>query len=115
MITRESVLGSPAKKPFEVKVPETGETLMLRYPTVGEWRELLVLQRDGGHDLPSASAMAAVIATVVVNADGSRMFTPADAAAIQEKEASVIVPIYKACMAAVMTIGNQVEDEEKKS
>ena len=90
---RDRILAMDDLGSEDVEIPEWGETLTVRGLTAGEVEEFGRASADG--KLPD-DMMAAIVAKVVVNGDGGRVFSDEDVAALSAKNPTAIKRLFDA-------------------
>lgn len=115
-MNRSEILKHGKKQAVEVDIPGLGK-LWFRQPTGGEWEPIAsehakIFKESEGVGIPPATLMASTIATVLANADGSKMFDEKGQKEILEMAPETMRKIYEASLNYGFAIG---ETEEKKS
>jgi hypothetical protein len=110
-LSKDEMVSKLARPAQSVAVEELGGSVVLRCPTFTEWHELVRRHREIGEgQAPPADLMAATVAVVLANLDGSRMFTGAE---VESLPPEFVMKIYQAAWSTVLR-GPDAESEEKK-
>lgn len=98
ILGREQILKAGDVMTEEVDVPEWGGSVLVRGLT-GRQRdefETSLIERRGKRSVPNTDNMRAkLVAWCVVDEDGQRLFTNADAAALGDRSAAALDRVYK--------------------
>jgi hypothetical protein len=97
---KEDILKATDNDPEEVNVPEWGGTVLVRGMT-GRERDafevsMMTPGRGGRREVNPVNVRAKLVARCVVDDDGNRLFTDADAADLGERSAAAIDRVYAA-------------------
>ncbi len=112
-LSKDDILKAADNAPEEVHVPEWGGTVLVRGMT-GRERDafevsLMTTGRGGRREVSPVNVRAKVIARCVVDDDGNRLFTDADAAELGERSAAAVDRVYAV---AARLSGMSDEDQE---
>jgi hypothetical protein len=97
-LSKDDILKAADAAPEEVEVPEWGGTVLVRGMT-GKERDafemsLMTSGRGGRREVNPVNVRAKLAARCVVDDDGNRLFTDADAAELGEKSAAAVDRVY---------------------
>jgi len=110
---REDILKASDNDPEEVEVPEWGGTVLVRGMTGRERDafELSLLQpgRGGRRTVDPANMRAKLVARCIIDDDGNRLFTDADAAELGGKSAGAMNRVY----AVAARLSGMAEEEQE--
>jgi hypothetical protein len=113
VLTKDQLKGiKPSRGTVEVSVPGWPDSVLLRYPTYGEWQRIVAANIAAGND-PPPETIVQTVGTCLANPDGSRMLTDAEALALLQQDASAVVFLYKECCRTVLKVDGQIEDAQK--
>ena len=113
-LSRDDILKAEDNVPEEVEVPEWGGSVLVRGMT-GKERdafEVSLLQpgRQGRREVNTANVRAKMVTRCVVDDDGNRLFTDADAAELGERNAAAMLRVF-AVAARLSGWGAEVQEE----
>jgi hypothetical protein len=109
MLTRESILAGPARDSVAVKV--AGQDAFLRHPTFAEWRGIVA--RHGETKPVAAEAAAKAVATLLVDAEGNRMFPDTEIALLLQADPSIVAGLYAKAWETVLKVDDDRVEEAK--
>jgi hypothetical protein len=97
-LSKDDILKAADNTPEEVDVPEWGGTVLVRGMT-GKERDafevsLMTPGRGGRREVNPVNVRAKVVARCVVDDDGNRLFTDADAAELGDRSAAAVDRVY---------------------
>lgn len=97
----------------EVSVPGWPDSVLLRYPTYGEWQRVVSMNQAAGNTDPPPETIVHTIGVCLANPDGTRMMTDAEALELLIQDAAAVVFLYKECCRTVLRVDGKVEQAEK--
>jgi len=99
LLTRDAILGADDRPTVDVEVPEWGGTVRVRGLSGAERDAYEValagVRPDGSRRLNLVNVRARLIAMTVVDEDGARMFTDADAEALGAKSGTAMQRVFE--------------------
>jgi hypothetical protein len=110
MLTREQILGAEDLRPTPVEVPEWWGTAYVRQMTAGErerWEKKI--EEKGAVDIRALTA-----ALTLCDESGRRLFTEADAAALNAKSSAALRRIYPIALGLAGLDADEAETPKKK-
>jgi len=113
VLTRAAILAAVDIQTEEVYVPEWGGTVWVRGLTGAERDEFekgILIERKRGFSVELANFRAKLAAMSMVDAQGQRLFSEADVAALGKKSAAALGRVYDA---AARLAGLSAEDVEE--
>lgn len=113
MNARDDLLNVNAVAPIPVEVPGRGTYYVKGFVSV---TDLFNFQRFAS--LPEDEQIVRQLVAVLVNQDGTPVFSEEDVPALMKQNVAVLLPVWKAVSPVVSEVCNVaalVEDEEKKS
>lgn len=113
-LSKDDILKSQDNAPEEVDVPEWGGSVLVRGMT-GKERDafelsLMTSGRGGRREVNPVNVRAKLVARCVVDDDGNRLFTDADAAELGDKSAAAVDRVY----AAAARLSGMTDGEEEE-
>jgi hypothetical protein len=114
MLTKDQLRAlRPDRQPVEVSVPGWPDSVLLRYPTFGEWHQLLMLNQATPNSPVPAENIAKTIGICLGNPDGSRMLSDAEAMELLRQDPTPVKHLYAQCIQQNLKPDNAVEAAEK--
>lgn len=100
---------------IEATIPESNQTVYLRYPTFDDWHAVATGHQKYVGKPASAALVAKTLIACVVNKDGSPMFTRANIDRIMKANPNRIMWLYNHILATVMKNDNEAVSEVEKN
>jgi hypothetical protein len=114
MLTKDQLRAlRPDRQPVEVPVPGWPDSVLLRYPTFGEWHQVVALNQNAPGGQPPAEAVAKTVGICLSNPDGSRMLSDAEAMELLRQDYTAVMYLYAQCWRKVLKADTAVEAAEK--
>ena len=115
LLTRDAILQAKDLPSEDVEVKDWGGTVRVRALTGAErdaFEQSIVEQRGKNTRMNLQNMRAKLVALTVVDEDGNRLFTDADAAALGKKSAAALTKVFEV---AQRLSGLRAEDVEELS
>jgi len=114
VLTKEQLRGvKPTRGTVAVSVPGWPDSVLLRYPSYGEWQRVVTLNMSVGGGEPPPETIVQTIGVCLANPDGTRMLTDAEALELLMQDAASVVFLYKECCRTVLKVDGKIEEAEK--
>lgn len=114
MLTRDQLKQvKPVRGTVEVSVPGWPDSVLLRYPSYGEWQRVVAMNQAAGTSDPPPETIVQTIGVCLANPDGTRMLTDAEALELLMQDAAAVVFLYKECCRTVLRVDGKVEEAQK--
>jgi hypothetical protein len=114
ILTKEQILGADDRRTADVEVPEWGGTVRVRALSGAErdsYEVALAGIRPDGTSRPNlVNVRARLVALSVVDEDGKRLFTDADAKALGDKSAAAMQRVFETAQRLSALTDDDVEE-----
>lgn len=112
--SKADILGTTFARHEDIEIPEWDLTVRIRSMTAADrdaWGQEMYTESQVGL---VQNFRARLLAHVLIDEEGKRIFTPAEAAALGEQDSEVIERIYKAAM-KLNKLGKEATEEAEKN
>lgn len=116
MLTRNDILGQARPEVFTVEVPEWGGSVCIKRMScreAEEYQDWLMEQGAGSDSMRMLNMRAGLLAIVLCNADGDRLFASEDIEALGDLDSTTMHKLFLEAKKINSILEGAVEDSEK--